>query len=60
MSSSLYNISEDKITNGRDPRVWILLPLPPSCRHLLWLQGKVFCVVFVLLLSFTSPGVLGP
>lgn len=36
---------------------------PPSCRHLLWLQGKVFCVVFVLLLSFTSPGpvlVLGP
>lgn len=27
MSSSLYNISEDKITNGRGPHVWILLSL---------------------------------
>lgn len=25
LSSPLYNISEDKITNGRDPHVWILL-----------------------------------
>lgn len=25
LSSSLCNISEDKITNGRDPHVWILL-----------------------------------
>lgn len=27
MTSSSYNISEEKITNGRDPHVWILLSL---------------------------------
>lgn len=50
VSSSSYDVSEDEITSGRDPCVWILFPLPPSPFAVI--AGKK-CVIFVLLLSFT-------